>query len=241
MSFLLQMENIHKRFGKRAILQGLCFHVHPGEIVGLLGSNGAGKSTAFQIIMGMLKPDAGAVFLQGQDLVSKKIHERALLGLGYLAQEPSVLLDLSVEDNLLCILELLPLRKKERIERLYALLEELKLTALKDKKAKTLSGGEKRRLEITRCLIRSPTLLLLDEPFANIDPLSIEEVKELMRHLKKRGIGILITDHNARELFSIVDRSYLLQSGKALVSGSTEEIVQDAQAKKHYLGASFQL
>ncbi|MGD2169990.1 MAG: LPS export ABC transporter ATP-binding protein [Chlamydiota bacterium] len=236
---MLKVKNLVKRYSKKPVLNGLSFHVKKAEIVGLLGSNGAGKTTAFYISTGLISPDEGSVFFHDMDVTKLAMHQRAKMGLGYLAQEPSVFRDLSVEDNILCILEILPLSKKMRKEKLETLLQELNLTSLRKKKALTLSGGERRRLEITRALVTEPTLLLLDEPFANIDPIAIQDLKNLIRHLKKRGISVLITDHNAREIFSIVDRSYLLQEGKVLLEGSLDDFLNNDLAKKHYLGSDF--
>jgi lipopolysaccharide export system ATP-binding protein len=191
--------------------------------------------------IGLIRPDEGEVFFRGENISHLPIHVRAKLGLGYLAQEPSVFRNLSVEENILCILETLPLSKREQKERLGRLLSELHLEHLRKIKAAALSGGERRRLEITRSLVTEPSLLLLDEPFANIDPLAVQDVKNLIRHLLKRGISVLITDHNAREIFSIVDRSYLIQEGKVLLSGTVDELVNDPQARRSYFGEDFKL
>lgn len=236
---LLEVKNLVKRFNGKAVVSGLSFHVLPGEVVGLLGPNGAGKTTAFYITIGLIRPDEGEVYFKGQNITALPIHKRAALGFGYLAQEPSIFRHLSVEDNILCILETLPTSNRQ--EKLEALLQELHLEHLRKKMAITLSGGERRRLEITRALVTSPSLLLLDEPFANIDPLAVADVKHLIRLLKQKGISVLITDHNAREIFSIVDRSYLVQEGKVLLSGSTESLINDPKARKSYLGEDFRL
>lgn len=236
---LLEVKNLVKRFNGKKVVNGLSFYVQPGEVVGLLGPNGAGKTTAFYMTVGLIEPESGEVYFKGQNITSFPIHKRAKLGFGYLAQEPSVFRSLSVEENILCILETLPLKNKT--ERLNALLDELHLTHLRKEKAASLSGGERRRLEITRALVTQPSLLLLDEPFANIDPLAVADVKHLIRHLKQKGISVLITDHNAREIFSIVDRSYLVQEGKVLLSGTTEELVNDPNARKTYFGEDFRL
>jgi lipopolysaccharide export system ATP-binding protein len=238
---LLEVQNLMKQYGGKGVVNGLFFHVNAGEAVGLLGPNGAGKTTAFYMTVGLIRPDQGEVFFKGQNISSLPIHQRAKLGIGYLAQEPSVFRHLTVEDNILCILETLPLSKEERRERLSRLLGELHLEHLAKKKAAHLSGGERRRLEITRSLVTEPALLLLDEPFANIDPLAVQDLKKLIRHLLQRGISILITDHNAREIFSIVHRSYLLQEGKVLLSGSVDELVNDPEARRFYLGDDFKL
>lgn len=236
---LLEVKNLVKRYSGKAVVNGLSFSIEPGEIVGLLGPNGAGKTTAFYMTIGLIKPDEGRVFFKGQNITNLPIHKRASLGFGYLAQEPSIFRTLTVEENILCILETLPIRDKQT--RLNTLLQELHLDHLRHKKAITLSGGERRRLEITRALVTQPSLLLLDEPFANIDPLAVADVKHLIRLLKQKEISILITDHNAREIFSIVDRSYLVQEGKVLLSGSTDDLLNDPQARKSYFGDEFRL
>lgn len=241
MQHILEVSHIEKSHGKNPVLKGLSFAVNAGEIVGLLGANGAGKSTTFRIIMGVFPPDSGQIFLNGESLSNLPIDQRAKLGIGYLSQEPSLFQSLSVEENLLCILELLVLSKEKRKEKLENLLDELNIKHLRKKKAKDLSGGEKRRLEITRTLIRDPKVILLDEPFANIDPLSIEEVKSLMKTLAKKNIGILITDHNARELLSLVDRCVLMQNGQSLFSGTAKELIENREAKRSYLGEAFTL
>lgn len=238
---LLEVRNLVKQYGGKAVVNGLSFAVKTGEAVGLLGPNGAGKTTAFYMTIGLIRPDEGEVFFKGENISNVPIHERAKLGIGYLAQEPSVFRQLSVEDNILCILETLPLSKEEKKQRLSKLIGELHLEHLRNKKAASLSGGERRRLEITRSLVTEPSLLLLDEPFANIDPLAVQDVKNLIRHLLKKGISVLITDHNAREIFSIVDRSYLIQEGKVLLSGAVDELVNDPQARRSYFGEDFKL
>ncbi len=239
MTPLLEVKNLSKRYGGKPVVNGLEFHVNPGEIIGLLGPNGAGKTTAFYMTIGLVKPDEGEIFFKGQNITSLPIHKRAHLGFGYLAQEPSIFRSLTVEDNILCILEMLNIPDKNL--RLQSLLQELHLEHLRNEKASTLSGGERRRLEITRALVTQPSLLLLDEPFANIDPLAVADVKHLIRILKQKQISILITDHNAREIFSIVDRSYLIQEGRVLLSGSTEALINDPQARRNYLGEDFRL
>jgi len=238
---ILDVRQLVKSYGGKKVVDGLSFHVKKGEIIGLLGPNGAGKTTAFYMTVGLIRPDAGHVFFQGEDVTCFPMHKRARMGMGYLAQEPSVFRNLTVEENILCILENLSLNRTERKLRLSELLEELRLTSLAKKKAIALSGGERRRLEITRALVTRPTLLMLDEPFANIDPISVVEVKEMIRHLSSREISILITDHNAREIFSIVDRSYLVKQGKVLISGSVTELVNNEEARLTYLGTEFTL
>lgn len=238
---LFEARNLHKSYSGRAVLQGLSFSVGAGEVVGLLGPNGAGKTTAFYISIGLIAADQGTLLFNDQDITSLPIHKRAKLGMGYLAQEPSVFRHLTVAQNILCILETLPLSSKERHDRLKTLLEELHLSHLQTKKASTLSGGERRRLEITRALVTSPSLLLLDEPFANVDPKTISDVKNMICHLKSKGISILITDHNAREIFSIADRTYLVRDGQLLQSGTSAELVSSEQVREAYLGHDFVL
>jgi lipopolysaccharide export system ATP-binding protein len=236
---LLVVKNLVKRYQGKAVVNGLSFHVEPGEVVGLLGPNGAGKTTAFYMTVGLIKPDEGSVHFKSQEVTSLPIHERAALGFGYLAQEPSVFRSLSVEDNILCILETLKIPNPK--SKLTEILQELHLEHLRKKIAASLSGGERRRLEITRALVTQPSLLLLDEPFANIDPLAVADVKHLINLLKQKGISVLITDHNAREIFSIVDRSYLVQEGRVLLSGTPDELLSSPEARKSYFGQDFRL
>jgi lipopolysaccharide export system ATP-binding protein len=240
-STCLQVRNLVKSYGGRRVVNGLSFQVSNGEIVGLLGPNGAGKTTAFYMTVGLIRPEEGQVFFQGIDITHAPMHQRARMGMGYLAQEPSVFRNLTVEENILCILESLSLTKLERYRRLEELLGELHLEHLAKKKAVALSGGERRRVEITRALVTNPTFLMLDEPFANIDPLSIQDVKHLIRLLAKKNISILITDHNAREIFSVVDRSYLVQDGKVALEGNVEELIYNEEARRTYLGTDFKL
>lgn len=237
----LEIKNLVKSYGGRRVVNGLSFQVKEGEIVGLLGPNGAGKTTAFYMTIGLVKPDQGTVFFQGNEVTQLPMHKRARMGMGYLAQEPSVFRQLTVEENIYAILETLPLTKKERSERLTVLLGELHLGHLAEKKAAALSGGERRRVEITRALVTNPSLLLLDEPFANIDPISVQDVKHLIRLLVKKGISILITDHNAREIFSIVDKCYLVQEGKIAFDGSVEALLADTNVRISYLGSDFKI
>lgn len=238
---LLEVRNLMKQYGGRAVVNDLSFQINNGEAVGLLGPNGAGKTTAFYMTIGLIRPDKGEVFFKGENISALPIHTRAKLGIGYLAQEPSVFRNLTVEENILCILETLALPKQEQRERLDRLINELHLDHLRCKKAASLSGGERRRLEITRSLVTQPSLLLLDEPFANIDPLAVQDVKNLIRHLLKKGISVLITDHNAREIFSIVHRSYLIQEGKVLLTGTVDQLINDPQARRSYFGEDFKL
>src|SRR3989344_58632 len=236
---LLEVKQLVKRFGGKPVVNGLSFHVNPGEVVGLLGPNGAGKTTAFYMTIGLIKPDEGEVYFKEEKITHLPIHKRAKLGFGYLAQEPSIFRSLSVEDNILSVLETMRLPHPKR--RLEALLQELHLEHLRKEIASTLSGGERRRLEITRSLVTEPSLLLLDEPFAIIDPLAVAAVKHLIRILKQKQISVLITDHNAREIFTIVDRSYLIQEGKVLLSGTVDELISNPQARRSYFGEDFRL
>ncbi len=236
---ILKTRDLKKTYAGKAVVNGLSFHVGKGEVVGLLGPNGAGKTTAFYMTIGLIHPDSGSVIFNHEDITKLPIHERALLGMGYLPQEPSVFRELSVEDNILCILQTQKLSKNEQKSRLEALLQELHIDKIRKKKASTLSGGERRRLEITRALVTNPTLLLLDEPFANIDPIAINDVKKMIKLLKAKGISVLITDHNAREIFSIVDRSYLVREGKVLVSGSVHDLIHHKEVRRSYLGEDF--
>ncbi len=238
---LLETKQLVKRFRGKAVVDGLSFHIMPGEVVGLLGPNGAGKTTAFYMAIGLIAPDEGQVFFKGKDITRKPIHARAKMGIGYLAQEPSVFRDLTVEENIFCILQTLNLPKAQMKVRLETLLSELHLGHLRKKKAGTLSGGERRRLEITRALVTQPSLLLLDEPFANIDPIAVQDVKRLIQLLKAKGISVLITDHNAREIFAIVDRSYLIQEGRVFLTGTVDELVSNLDARKSYFGEDFRL
>lgn len=238
---LFEAKNLKKRYGNKTVVHDISLEIGIGEVVGLLGPNGAGKTTAFYLITGLINPEKGQIFFKGEEISHLPMHERAKMGMGYLSQEPSVFRQLTVEENLLCILETLPINAQERANRLKILLKELHLTSLAKKKALTLSGGERRRLEITRALITQPCLLLLDEPFANIDPIAVHDVKLMIRHLQNKGISILITDHNAREIFSIVTRSYLIQDGKVLLSGTVNDLLQNKEARINYFGEHFRL
>lgn len=238
---ILVTKDLQKSYGGKSIVSGLSFHVGQGEVVGLLGPNGAGKTTAFYMTIGLINPDSGQVFFRNREVTALPVHERALRGMGYLAQEPSVFRQMTVEENILCILETLPLSPQERKNRLEELITELHLDKLANKRASSLSGGERRRLEITRALVTEPSLLLLDEPFANIDPIAVHDVKNMIHHLKNKGISVLITDHNAREIFSIVDRSYLIRDGKVLMSGSVDELLSSAEARRVYFGEDFRI
>jgi lipopolysaccharide export system ATP-binding protein len=238
---LLRTDQLVKRYKQRAVVNGVSIHVSAGEIVGLLGPNGAGKTTTFNMVVGVVRPDGGEVRYLDQPVTGLAMHERARLGIGYLTQEPSVFRKLTVEQNILAILETCKMSRQERQTRLGYLLEELDLTKVAKSKAYTLSGGEKRRLEITRALVTTPKLLLLDEPFSGIDPITVFEVQKIIRRLKDRGLGVLITDHNARETLKLVDRAYIVVSGKVLVEGSSEFLANDPKAREIYLGPEFNM
>jgi lipopolysaccharide export system ATP-binding protein len=238
---LLVTDQLAKEYRGRRVVDGVSVNVGAGEIVGLLGPNGAGKTTTFNMVVGVVKPDAGAVSFQGRPITGLPMHRRARLGIGYLTQEPSVFRKLSVEENILAILETCKLSRAERAVRLKYLLEELDLTPIRKSKAYQLSGGEKRRLEITRALVTSPSLLLLDEPFSGIDPIAVFEVQKIVRRLRERGLGILITDHNVRETLKLIDRGYIIHKGRVLVEGSAEFLANDPKAREIYLGPEFNL
>jgi len=230
-----------KSYKKRRVVNKISLEVRKGEIVGLLGPNGAGKTTTFYMITGIVKPESGKVFFNEQDITDYPMHKRANLGIGYLAQEPSIFRDLSVEDNILAILEMRKIKKEERIKIKDDLLEEFKLTHVEKSMGYSLSGGERRRVEIARTIANNPDFILLDEPFAGVDPIAVEDIQEIIRYLKKRGLGILITDHSVRETLGITDRAYVMAQGELLISGSPEEIANDERARKIYLGEGFKL
>jgi lipopolysaccharide export system ATP-binding protein len=238
---LLIVNNIQKTYKDRSVLLNLSFHVNKGEIVGLLGHNGAGKTTAFYISMGLIKPDKGSIFFENQEITKFPVHERAQIGIGYLSQEPSIFRTLTVEENLLAILETLNLSKSEKELKLEKHLSEMNLVKLAKTKANLLSGGEKRRVEVARTLLRDPKLILLDEPFANIDPKTISDLKNIIQMLKNRGISFLITDHNAREIFSLAERSYLLANGEILAEGTSRELLENYSVRHSYLGQDFRM
>ena len=238
---LLATDKLVKEYRRRRVVNGVSITVAAGEIVGLLGPNGAGKTTTFNMVVGVIRPDQGTVKFQQRDITRLPMHKRARLGMGYLTQEPSIFRKLTVEQNILAILETCRLDRRERAVRLQYLLNELDLGGLARNMAYTLSGGEKRRLEITRALVTSPKLLLLDEPFSGIDPIAVYEVQKITRRLKERGLGILITDHNVRETLKLVDRAYLIHKGEVLYQGSAEQLVNDPKAREIYLGPDFNL
>lgn len=237
----LVTDQLVKTYRQRRVVNGASIRVAAGEIVGLLGPNGAGKTTTFNMVVGVVRPESGAVRFEDHDITHLPMHQRARLGIGYLTQEPSVFRKLSVEDNILAILETCPMDRAERAVRLKYLLDELDLAPLAKSKAYVLSGGEKRRLEITRALVTSPKLLLLDEPFSGIDPIAVYEVQKIVRRLRARGLGILITDHNVRETLKLVDRAYLIHKGEVVYEGAAEQLVDDPKARELYLGPEFNL
>ncbi|MGK6319121.1 LPS export ABC transporter ATP-binding protein [Sphingomonas sp. DT-204] len=237
----LSVISIAKAYDKRVVLSDVSLTVGHGEVIGLLGPNGAGKTTCFYSVMGLVKPDSGRITLDGDDITGLPMYRRAILGLGYLPQETSIFRGLSVEKNILAVLELSEPDKAMRRQRLDRLLDEFGLTRLRDAPAMALSGGERRRAEIARALAADPTIMLLDEPFAGIDPISISDIRDLVKELKNRGIGVLITDHNVRETLDIVDRAYIIYDGRVLFTGSPEELVADANVRRLYLGEGFEL
>jgi lipopolysaccharide export system ATP-binding protein len=238
---LISTDSLAKAYRGRRVVNGVSIHVGAGEIVGLLGPNGAGKTTTFNMVVGVVRPDEGRVLFQDHDVTSKPMHLRARLGMGYLTQEPSVFRKLTVEQNILAILETCKVTRDEKRIRLKYLLDELDLTRLSKSRAYMLSGGEKRRLEITRALVTSPKLLMLDEPFAGIDPIAVYEVQKIIRKLKDRGLGVLVTDHNVREMLKLIDRGYIIHKGEVLVEGSAEFLANDPKAREIYLGPEFNM
>ena len=237
----LESVELKKYYRKRAVVDGVSITVNPGEVVGLLGPNGAGKTTTFYMIIGFIQPDSGDVFLGGENIDKLPMYKRARKGIGYLAQEPSVFRKMSVEQNIMSILQFRNLSRKERKEKLEALLKELDISQLRKHKAFTLSGGERRRVEFTRALVNEPKFILLDEPFAGIDPIAVEDIQRIITRLVERGLGVLITDHNVRETLSICNRGYIMCDGKILKSGTSEFLANDPEAKKIYLGEKFRL
>ena len=239
MSAILEVKGLRKTYGRRHVVDGVDFQVGAGEIVGLLGPNGAGKTTTFRMVMGMIRSEAGVVRLDGRDITRLPMYRRARLGMAYLAQEASVFVNLTVRDNVLAILETQPIPRHDRARRLAELLEDLGLSRLADSYAGTLSGGERRRLEICRALVIQPRILLLDEPFAAIDPKASEDIQKIISELRRRGISILVTDHNVFETFTIVDHAHIICDGRVLRHGSPQELVEDEDARRLYLGDKF--
>lgn len=237
----LHVSNLVKIYNKRKVVNRVSLEVKQGEIVGLLGPNGAGKTTTFYMIVGMIRPDEGQVLIDDQEITGLPMYQRARRGIGYLSQEPSVFRKLSVRDNIMAILQTLELSSQQREERLKVLLDELDLTPLAGNKAYTLSGGERRRVELTRALVTNPKFLLLDEPFVGIDPIAVEEIQRIVGRLKEKGLGVLITDHNVRETLQITDHAYVMAEGKILKAGTAEVLANDPEARKIYLGERFRL
>ena len=237
----LKAVKINKIYGQRKVVDNVDIVVNRGEVVGLLGPNGAGKTTTFYILTGMIRPASGSVYLDDFDITTMPMYKRAQFGIGYLTQDASVFTKLSVEDNIRLVLQMTSLTEDEQSERLEELLAEFSITHVRKNIAYTLSGGERRRTEIARSLVTNPSFILLDEPFAGIDPIAVEDIQKIIKKLKSKDIGVLITDHNVRETLTITDRSYLLYNGKILKSGTTKELTNDEEAKKLYLGAKFRL
>ena len=236
---LLETKHLRKSYAGRPVVNGVDIFINPGEIVGLLGPNGAGKTTTFYMVTGIVRPDSGKIFFDHRDVSKYPMHKRSQLGIGYLSQEPSIFRKLTVEENILAILETLDLPRRERAKRLEQLLNELGIEHLRKSRALTLSGGERRRLEITRALVTHPLCILLDEPFSGIDPIAVSDCQNLIRDLKTKGLGILLTDHNVRETLAITDRAYIMSEGKILISGTKDELLTNKEARRIYLGEKF--
>ena len=236
---LLEARSLVKTYRRRRVVDGISLKVHPREIVGLLGPNGAGKTTSFRMMVGMIPADEGKVFFRGKEITKLQMYRRARLGMGYLSQEPSVFRKMTVQDNILAVLEAKGLPKEQRPERLEELLNELDLARLRNNVADTLSGGERRRLEITRSLATDPSLILLDEPFSGVDPIAVQEIQGILEDLAGRGIGILITDHNVHETLNITGRSYIIAKGRVLMEGASDELIASEEVRRVYLGDSF--
>lgn len=238
---LVELKDIVKRYKGRTVVDHVSMNVKPGEIVGLLGPNGAGKTTTFYSVIGLIRPDEGTVLFKGKDVTKQPMYQRARIGMGYLAQEPSIFRRLTVEENIMAILEIQDMTDAERKRRLEELLGELDLARLRSQKAYTLSGGERRKLEITRALVSSPDIIMLDEPFSGVDPLAVSDIQDIIKNLSSRGLGILITDHNVRETLAVVDRAYLLYAGKVLREGASSFLINDEMSRELYLGAKFSM
>jgi lipopolysaccharide export system ATP-binding protein len=238
---LLEIKGLAKSYDGRQVVKDVNLEVRRQEIVGLLGPNGAGKTTTFYMVVGIIPPQSGKIIFDNQDITRLPIHARARYGIGYLSQESSVFRKLTVQENIMAVLETLPLSRKKRRSRLDKLLQELKIAHLARNKAYTLSGGERRRLEITRALVTNPSFILLDEPFSGIDPIVVGEAQEIIKELKEKGLGVLLTDHNVRETLSITDRAYLIAEGKILIAGSAQDLIDNPQARQLYLGEKFKM
>ncbi len=237
----IQASDLVKEYGQRTVVNGISLQASCGEIVGLLGPNGAGKTTTFYMVVGLVRPNSGTITFRGEDITRMPVYRRARLGLGYLAQEASIFRKLTVEENVLAILETMDLSKGDRLQRAEELLTSLNLTKVAKQRAYTLSGGERRKLEIARALVRKPAVLMLDEPFSGVDPLAVHDIQEIVKGLRNRGLGIIVTDHNVRETLSIVDRAYLVYDGRILCEGSSDFLVQDDTARRLYLGKNFRM
>ena len=237
----LAARDLRKRYRDREAVKGVSLGIGPGEVVGLLGPNGAGKTTIFYMIVGLVRPDAGTVLLNGEDITRLPMHRRARMGLGYLPQEPSVFRKLTVRENILAFLEETPLAEGEREDRLHELLTEMRISHVEETMGYSLSGGERRRVEIARSLVISPVFLLLDEPFAGIDPISVADLQQVILGLKEKGIGVIITDHNVRDTLSVCDRAYIISEGEILLEGNPEEIASSSRVREIYLGEQFSL
>jgi|TARA_B100000035_G_scaffold49052_1_gene37582 lipopolysaccharide export system ATP-binding protein len=240
-NLMLSVTELRKRYGKKVVVDDVNLELKKGEIVGLLGPNGAGKTTTFYMITGMIQPNRGRISLGDEDITDLPMYKRARKGIGYLAQEPSIFSKLTVEDNLRLVLEMTSLPLTVQKEKLEKILEDLSITAIRKSKGYNLSGGERRRVEISRALVMDPDFILLDEPFAGIDPIAVEDIQGIIHSLKKRGIGVFITDHNVRETLSVTDRAYLLYDGSILMSGTADSLADDPEARKLYLGEKFKL
>ena len=238
---LLRTENLVKIYKKRRVVNQLSVEVNPGEVVGLLGPNGAGKTTTFYMITGFIKPNAGKIFIGEEEITDLPMYKRARKGIGYLSQEPSIFRKLTVEENIMAILEMQDLDKKQRQEKLEILLNELDIAHLRKSRAYNLSGGERRRVEITRALVSEPKFMLLDEPFAGIDPITIEDIQKIIERLKQKGLGVLVADHNVRDTLSITDRAYIIYEGEILKAGTSKYLANDEEARRIYLGEKFKL
>lgn len=238
---ILRAENLFKKYKYRMVVNGVSINVKQGEIVGLLGPNGAGKTTTFYMTVGLIKPYDGSVYLDDKEITNWPMYQRARAGVGYLSQEPSIFRGLTVENNLIAIAQMLPVPKKQQKEKVDMLLEDFGLTRLRKQLSTTLSGGEKRRLEIARALVNDPKFLLLDEPFVGIDPITVDDIQKIIRKLKERGLGILITDHNVRETLEIIDRAYIIYEGKILLEGNAKELLDNPKAREVYLGDNFKM
>ena len=237
----LSAQHLVRYYGRFRVVSDVSLHVRRGEVVGLLGPNGAGKTTSFHMMVGLLKPTEGRIILEGQDITSEPVYRRARMGLGYLAQEPSIFRRLTVRENVMAVLETMPMNKKEREDRCAQLLDDLNLAHLADRTASKLSGGERRRVEITRALTREPSYMLLDEPFVGIDPIAVSEIQDIVSRLRDRGLGVLITDHNVRETLRITDHAYIMFEGRILLEGTAEKLANDPKAREIYLGERFSL